>query len=199
MKERPIILKAHEVRGILEGRQTQLRRIVKLEKWMLKVGPDGQLPMSLVRAWVDGDNDQYMKVPRDDETSHRLFCPFGQVGDRLWGRETFFTGSKDGDIVYAANNIYDPLPEEIPDGWSRKKSSSQMLRVHSRILLEVVSVRVERLQDISEADARAEGFEPLEEHPASIVYAAQFDKDYGRESWNANPWMWLVSFRRVEA
>lgn len=159
MKERGIPLRAHEVRGILDGRQTQLRRVVRMnnDKWI-----DGEPYWNIggfrLRDWPNG-------------VSNPLKCPFGQPGDRLWVRETFRCNGWADDVAtifYRANerNSYTEMCEQFPvsnhkqlpvDG--KWRPSIHMPRWASRITLEITGVRVERLQDISREDALAEGIE----------------------------------------
>ena len=151
-------------------------------------------------------------------------CPYGQPGDQLWVRETWAeVGTMDpGLIVYRAD-----YPACVPKGFENVppargitwKPSIHMFRRHSRITLEIVSVRVERLQDISEADAIAEGIESLtgdqtiyhwdfpKPHPDHAVSGYQSARSAYQELWceisgcdsyDANPWVWAVEFRRIE-
>lgn len=145
MKERQILFSAPMVRAILEGRKTQTRRAVKMKPWhSIEERDDGQQ-----WPWMyDGDRDADYWLP----------CPYGQPGDRLWVRETWAPYDDytmhlraQGDVFYRA----DCLQDFKTDG--RWRPSIHMPRWASRILLEITDVRVERLQDISEEDAIAEG------------------------------------------
>lgn len=154
MKERPILFSGPMVRAILDGRKAQTRRVIK------------QIPHKPVAharvnhqgfvEWVDTDGVAY--------TGGKP-CPYGVVGDRLWVRETWkptglLAGAKPsetracGHFAYAAD-----AEQRRRDQHIRWRSSIHMPRWASRITLEVTGVRVERLQDISEDDATAEGFE----------------------------------------
>jgi hypothetical protein len=141
MKQRPILFSGPMVRAILEGRKTQTRRIVKPQPvFENKLG---------VAFWPDGMG------PVD----YRL-CPYGQDGDRLWVKETFQTGeyaqNEPRGAVYRATD-----PDwETCEGW-KWKPSIFMPRALSRITLEITGIRVQRLQDISEAAAMAEGIEQV--------------------------------------
>lgn len=200
IKERPIIFNGEMVKAILDGRKTMTRRIAK----PLRKNP----PSLLSGEWSDSyvlDKGNHEWLMKD--------CPFGKVGDRLWVRETFAVyGDKDDEhcvIHYRANN---------PEHFSRKgmgfKPSIHMPRWASRITLEITSIRIERLQDISEDDAKAEGVNggcivcgELAENCKCATPSPDFKDSfihlwrsiYGEESWSANPWVWVVEFKQVTA
>lgn len=206
MKERPILFSAPMVRAILEGRKTQTRRIVKLtDSGRVKA-------VGSARNWHLDDPNAY------------LACPYGQPGDRLWVRETFLEiGNLDpGFIVYRAD-----YPECVPDGLENIPSASaikwkpsiHMPRSASRMTLEITNIRVERLNDISEEDAIAEGVDhrecPTYQSPEQLEHMIRFGSyawtiDYpggfkslwesinGEDSWGANPWVWVIEFERIE-
>lgn len=190
--ELPILFNAPMVRAVLNDTKTMTRRIAKLTDAAHVKEPRGH------RRWH----------PADPEA--RLACPYGQPGDRLWVREAWlktnpFTEGGLHTYGYRASD-----EAEFPDSiW---KPSIHMPRVASRITLEIVSVRVERLQDISEADARAEGVARLgsgryhcgEDKEGEITsksavtaYAWLWNSINGPDSWAANPWVWVVQFRKI--
>ena len=200
MKERPILFSGAMVRSLLAGSKTQTRRAVKLQ-----VQHDD--------SWVGGWKIVHKRVTQALLTFNQLggkplgsdaaICPYGQPGDRLWVRETF-CDLDDGEFEYRADGECDP---NVVPRWT---PSIHMPRAASRILLEIVSVRVERLQDISEKDARAEGVTIEDRHlagycagqflPPSIrAYRDLWDSINGAGSWDANPWVWVVEFKRVAA
>lgn len=207
MKERGIIFNAEMVRAILDGRKTQTRRIVKsvptthnFHGWVMSstcTKDEGKA------CWAIGDSP-LLKDPI------RLNCPLGKVGDRLWVRETWQCGlCTESTFAYRATH----KPSDLEEGWSeiiKWRPSSQMPRWASRILLEITGVRVERLQDISQADAIAEGAPPS--HPTIDVVSREYGFPdfsrswfgqtwwhiYGKENWQANPWVWVIEFRRVK-
>jgi hypothetical protein len=204
MKERPILFNAPMVRALLAGTKTQTRRVVKPQP---REGNDitsgrGEL------AWQTGVGHFIVStLPK----APKLFverCPYGRPGDRLWVRETF-TAFDVGFVTYRADFNSDPA-EDRAHGivWT---PSIHMPRWASRILLEIVSVRVERLQDISEADAMAEGITvpncgcgwgldgDLLSGTASGAYMLLWESINGHGSWDANPWVWVVEFKRVQA
>ena len=147
-------------------------------------------------------------------------CPYGAPGDWLWVRETFCHKSDDGRIVYNKDGNFDPscfyyratdaTPEAIDDDGHMRyckdgtqsspwKPSIFMPRYASRITLEVTGIRVERLQDISQPDACSEGTPSIKGCSEQEAYAALWAKTNGPESWDANPWVWIVEFKRVQA
>lgn len=200
MKERPILFSAPMVRALLSGTKTQTRRIVKPPRNIVSLyRPFPNEPENVHGVDADGLIGWYA-VP--------AACPYGQPGDRLWVRETFCLsesapyadGKSDAKPLYRAD--FKPEDDQ-PWYW---KPSIFMPRWASRITLEVVSVRVERLQDISEADAVAEGCTDPDKRtiaPRTICHAsarteymALWEKINGGGSWAANPWVWVVEFKK---
>jgi hypothetical protein len=227
MKERPILFSAPMVRAILEGRKTQTRRIIKRPLkhpgWTEYVyyGPSPNNPTCVPRAIECGPD-----YPDDD--SDAVLCPYGSPGDRLWVRETWALNPirdfgimkprSPADCIYRAGYGTTPSVQWTP--------SIHMPRVASRITLEVTGVRVERLQEISNADARAEGIvqtwgdfggkppqwawdiyhlngnaagpHQYDNKSSSQNFQFLWESINGIESWAANPWVWVVSFSRVQ-
>lgn len=201
MKERGMIFNDEMVRAILEGRKTQTRRPVK------NVRADNCL---VIRKPTKKRNGVYTHVM--DAPEHGL-CPFGNVGDRIWVRETFNAFWLDNDVIqeikdgvslaselcdYKADYSDSSKPAE---GWT---PSIHMPRWASRILLEITDVRVERLHDMSEAGAKAEGASPATYKitPPEAVYRVGFGDIwrgiYGQENWLSNPWVWVIEFKRIQ-
>jgi len=224
-KERPINFTQAElpmVRAILEGRKTQFRRVVKPQPEFVQNGYEGDgyrtgAPSVPCYAWPP--TAPFWRPMSE----HAKSCPFGAPGDRLYVREAFsrnhsmhyshkssknicgilYQASWDGETDY-----YD-RPFEGLTAWL---DAREMPRELSRITLEVKRVWVERVQEISEEDARDEGCKPSSDFDAAIrrgelpafgatdgfrelwdsINAA---KGYG---WDANPWVWCVEFERVE-
>lgn len=178
VKERPILFSGPMVRAILEGRKTQTRRVVKAK----------HLPFlgNLLGGFLDG---RWNQRP----------LPYGRPGDRLWVRETWAWCSKArGHWLYRADDS-DLGTCHVKDG--RWKPSIHMKRAASRITLEVVAVRVERLQEITPGDAIAEGCpggDHGDRYAAIDQYRALWGSINGAGSWAANPWVWVVEFRKVE-
>ena len=185
------------VRAILAGRKTQTRRAVNPQ-------PDCA---TLSLASSTSNRDVRVIAMRDGMFS--IFCPYGQPGDRLWVKETFTMAA--GDCLYRATDTDDPLISKS----TKWKPSIFMPRKSSRITLEIAAVRVERLQDITEEDAIAEGIHAFnaaqityyhysptaarEEHFRTAVdaYRALWNSINGPESWAQNPWVWVLTFKRI--
>jgi hypothetical protein len=213
VKERPVLFSAAMVRALLDGRKTQTRRIVK---------PQPQ--------WVYADVVP-VKTP-DADPKGEIRCPYGMRGDRLWVRETWLELDRDhyndpglprghlstrygsprrNGCAYRAETDRegDEIRKQYGYHW---RPSIHMPRWASRLLLEVTDVRVERLQDISEADAIAEGvsytgpyphalasgFLPRPDDLARREFRRLWESINGAGLWDANPWVWVVSFRRVQ-
>lgn len=217
MRERPILFSGPMVRAILDGRKTQTRRVVKRTSAGYAKEPGGH------RRWHLGDPEAV------------LACPFGQPGDRLWVRETWaaLIPGEYTDSPYPMRGMVDlryraSEPElSAATRGHRWRPSIHMPRWACRQLLDVVSVRVERLQDISEADAQAEGLTKLSKDNGRVWKFGIPDRDgqpgtdddgwswrewqrdprnafallwcatYGAESWDANPCVWVVEFAKA--
>ncbi|MHB4675770.1 morphogenetic protein [Klebsiella pneumoniae] len=215
MKERGMIFNGEMVRAILDGRKTQTRRPVKFPVH------DKNLGCELAGNELAGELS----------AGNYLNSAFGKPGDRIWVRETFQGPLFDYEQMdayledssrfetpefcqYAADGGHRPEYQDADDnlrhGW---RPSIHMPRWASRILLEITDVRVERLNAISEEDARAEGIidggclncgepEPCgcanPEPDATDAFAYLWQSIYGQENWNANPWVWVIEFKRVE-
>lgn len=237
---------ARSVRGILDGRKTQTRRIIKgaPEFWIPEVGVYAP---TLVSA--RGEEYPGPEVYGASDESHCARCPYGQPGDRLWVRETWgyhgtssvINGGDDEEanvarVSYHADGArrevpfpnfeamhqatpnqnlkfpdnYDDLEdwqqniarEDLLSAWwkrQRKRPSIYMPRWACRLVLEVISVRVERVQDISEADAWAEGVtcpEPVIRNPRG-AFRRLWDDTNGAGAWDRNDWTWVVEFKRT--
>lgn len=191
VRERPILFSAPMVRAILEGRKTQTRRICKVQP---------QVTSDTDASWRDASADLW----RNAQQYARDCCPFGVVGDRLWVRETwttFYADQDDGDTVTGDVAVYfaDYEDDRSEVLW---RPSIHMPRRHSRITLEITDVRVERIQDISEDDALADGgweYKSCPIHKSPIrSFAELWNQINGAGSWDSSPWVWAISFRRIE-
>lgn len=200
MKERGMIFNSEMVRAILDGRKTQTRRPIKWKQ---------------TRFTEIGEREDGSKWPWSEDAEHACDfwhpCPFGAVGDRIWVREAFRVHSRATDVatlVYKASerNSWTEQTRRVPVAVCNKPATPEkwtpslhMPRWASRILLEITGVRVERLRSMSQDDARAEGViaasGPME---AGLAFRELWDSIYGEESWKANPWVWVIEFKRVE-
>lgn len=217
MKERPILFSAPMVRAILAGQKTQTRRVLK------NAPPDTEFFSTYHHPNDERRGQHFYAVAAGALTSFAVPCPYGQPGDRLWVRETWqHANSPHGPYEPGCTCFYRADYWDDPHGMDGEKSpegkyrtwipSIHMFRSASRILLEVVSVRVERLQDISEADARAEGarsmdpvsgretLDPFSRQGSCVShFRAIWEEINGAGSWDANPWVWVVEFKKVAA
>jgi hypothetical protein len=223
VKERPILFSGEMVRAILAGRKTQTRRVVKPQppcgcEYVI----DGANSHALCRTI---ERPEVWVPPTGKSVDHRLPCPYGQLGDRLWVKEghyyrKFLPYATSNDVVYRADHVGTSHP---PMGVGRPwRPSIHMHRWASRITLEIVAVRVERLSAISGADALAEGVSltdfwtpkelnsrPFEEkwwddchfwnNYPQIAYRRLWESINGAGSWEKNPWVWVIEFRKVPA
>ena len=215
MKEIPILFSTPMVQAILEDRKFMTRRVIK--------------PQPL---WI-GESNIPFKTPDADPKGIIKF-PYGQPGDRLWVRETWQLYNVDykdelGTSMILEDEWEGQMPKtkpwltqilykatEIIEGWRAKwRPSIFMPRWASRIDLEVVSVRVERLQDLTEEDAKAEGIEkgntyyygdphPVKGSPkcyntAKEAFAGLWDSLNAKRGfgWEQNNWLWVVEFKRI--
>lgn len=200
MRERPIIFTGESVRAILEGLKTQTRRVVR----GIPSNSEGPFEPAMAPGIGETSNRWAMKV---DGKFIQIRCPYGKPGDRLWVKETW-SKSPDGPIYKAAVTEHGITECDDCIKW---KSSMFMPRWASRITLEIKGVRVERVQAISETDARAEGCDDqhiLQAHPpheafrkptAREAYRVLWDSINAKRGfgWDKNPWVWVMEFRKI--
>ena len=214
VKIRPILFSAPMVRALLDGSKTQTRRALKTQ-------PIDVIPMKEDKCGVEWVG----LMQREPEPKGIIFrCKFGQKGDRLWVREAW---ANHPDYPESTNRAIYRADRGVEHDVPRWRPSIHMPRWASRITLEITGVRVERLQDISEEDALAEGivcenvivssyyanghhevsddryfFDGCDDEgfdSAHDAYASLWESINGAGSWEENPWVWVVAFRRVEA
>ena len=223
MKEHPILFSGEMVRAILEGRKTQTRRP------MAPQPPEGHW-------WAETEAEQRLAAEYYPST-HGRGCPYGIPGDHLWVRETFILEETDevptdgrpyremeepgefGQLLVPHYRATESEPHIVPldlsdsyDDRTRWHPSIHMPKWASRITLEVTGVRVERVQDINDADAVAEGvlrdalgwwgvgemFLSGEHANPVDAFSALWDSVYTKRGygWDANPWVWVVEFKK---
>lgn len=222
--ERPILFSGPMVRAILGGSKTQTRRIVKPQP-VQHIPATNNWPGEDLWTWekLDHANGSSPGVHASTAALKRMMiekCPHGKPGDQLWVREAWATQSSlhMAPALYSNNAIYRADTHaglEKKNGDQKWRPSIHMPRWASRITLEITEIRVERLQDINGEDAKDEGAECR----TDLSWAGSTDESFyphgfygegniagfkelwqstnGPESWNANPWVWVVSFKKV--
>ena len=197
-KERPIIFNAEMVRAIMAGTKTQTRRVIKPQPEADHIGSFGGVGEPFAYAFEHEEKWRY--------------CPYGGTKEKLWVRETWavaecFDSIKPSKLNLTARNVeYRAEPKKtgylglVRGKW---RPSIFMPRWSSRITLEIADVRVERLQDITEEDAKAEGVK----HGSSAMGHVFTHKEHFRGLWNgingkkhpweSNPWVWVVEFKKI--
>lgn len=189
--QRPILFSTLMVHAILEGRKTQTRRTVK---YPAKDGEHGWHPVNAGMEYRPGG-------------SSRPSCPYGRRDHILWIRESWNTpvlfDGGEPEYVYKADG---DIQKYASGKW---KPSIHMPKAACRIFLQIKSVRVERLQDISEEEAIAEGIkfdsdsgyyfvgDIIMEQSAVDAFKKLWIHINGEESWNSNPWVWVVEFKKI--
>ena len=232
-----MIFNGEMVRAILDGRKTQTRRIMKVQPSDGFHPTHNGYDLDLNAHWYTPgvvDKNGYLQPAKKEvfgvaDENEGYTCPFGAVGDRIWVRETFqgplipedelseFLGANPDKFESPAYCEYasdgGPRPEYVDaddntrHGW---RPAIHMPRWASRLTLEIIGVRVERLNSISQEDAQAEGMEltgwrPTYSDPDSggevwtpyDNFAQLWESIYGEESWKANPWVWVIEFKVV--
>lgn len=229
MKERPILFSTPMVQAILAGNKTQTRRAIKAQPMPGIFTPS--------HFYVRGKTKQKsiindIVIPKGSDChrllSHREFvkeCPYGQVGDQLWVRETWSADYPvvsylaGGDEVNLIESLHrDDLLKMYDSQRGKWRPSIHMPRWASRIQLEITNIRLERLFDLSEDDAMAEGcngvlwvndglgsktppkgYGLLNSYPtAKHWFACLWDEINGSGSWTANPWVWVIEFKPIK-
>lgn len=211
MRERGVLMSGPMVRRIIAGLKLQTRRAMRRQPKRLGIYTTGDGSRQVDWCLVDKYGD-----PTDSE----IRCPYGRPGDRLWVKETWAYDGPSLDAARAAVEdamgpgsvgIYYRADMVHEDSGLRWRPSIFMPRWASRLLLDVTEVRVERLQAISEEDARAEGaafhdglgighsgwrHDEKEIHAdARSSFARLWREINGPESWDENPWVWVVGFK----
>lgn len=191
------------VRAILEGRKTQTRRIALARTQN----------QAAIMDDMNGDDDG----THEKAAWQRIGCPYGKVADRLWVKETWKSDPAFGypphikptEIAEGTNILYRATldPDHTKATWGTWKPSLFMRRWMSRITLEITAIRVERLNEITEADAKAEGCDPgltgvKKCHgwtPYVLGYSLLWDSINGPDSWQKNPFVWVIEFKPISA
>ncbi len=199
MKETGIIMSGNHPKLVLDGTKTQTRRVINPKPMIVLDGT----PIKIREA-----KPNEFPIQRED-----IKCPYGQVGDRLWVRETHKIWVKEGfDFWYAlykdgmGQECNCSVDAQTDDIWYRESAkwrpSIHMPRWASRITLEITEVRVERVQEISPEDVRSEGIRGFGNLDSTnmVEFIQLWDslnakRGYG---WEVNPWCWCISFKAVD-
>ena len=199
--EKPILMSTPMVQAILEGRKSQTRRIVKPPK-----GAYGFMVAKNYKGQITGlyGCDANERTQKNDGKEWLMRCPYGDINDILWVRETWFDAGFY--FIYRADSIDDGFK------W---RPSIFMPKEANRIKLEITGIRVEKLCDITEEDAMAEGSErgiyrtgpKYTQFHLELNHHASYKDGYkfiwetinGKDSWGKNPWVWVLSFKKVNA
>jgi hypothetical protein len=225
MNEHATLFQPSMVRAVLRtvNPKTQTRRVISARNSLVDgVGMSQKRwdcqGFDFSRAWVDlgpspaGNPGPYLKVPSvrcGDQYHHRIY-PRVPPGDALWVRENGWErpertpkmmreGADTWEPYYFDADGLSAQESEDFKAWGfRRRPSIHMPRSASRITLEVTSVQVERLQDISDEDAQAEGVVWEQGQTAANVFEMLWESINGAGSWDANPWVWVVEFKRVQ-
>lgn len=201
MKETGIPFRPEMVRAILEGRKTQTRRIAKFPSWVTQVERVGD--------WFHGNGNHPSGECEHSKCSHigglcgdggpslfTLTCPYGTVGDHLWVKEGVVTHASIPQIVGYVNDGC-----KATERWEKQRRAMFMPKWAARIWLEITDVRVQRLQEISEEDAIAEGvaFTKYLNANARFHFKELWNSINGKtHPWESNPWLWCITFKRIK-
>ena len=197
MTERPIIFNGPMVRAIRDARKTQTRRVAKLvdgtggaKLLRLKSPYAARLVDGMGPVWSPAAGSPEAPLPKD-----RLTGPYGQPGDLLYVRETWAWRGNCWDAFYRADGV--ELPAMPPN--NKWKPSIHMPKSVARIWLKVTDVRVERVQDIGDDDAIAEGVEPDSNTGSIEEFSYVWDSINAKRGfgWDINPWVFVICFERI--
>jgi len=201
VKERPILMSAAMVLACLDDSKTQTRRVLR-PQWP-RANTEPKEHSCSPGLWIAYTSDGRLRNGEGESGGERR-CPYGTPGDRLWVRESFrivpTSAYRASEGVQQTVCPTDPYEAAIyRAGWDRGgsgvwKPSIHMPRWASRLTLIITEVRVELLQDITEADARAEGVASVAAY-RELWDSLNAKRGYG---WDMNPFVWVVSFVRVQ-
>jgi len=213
MNERPILFNTASVQGILAGRQTQTRRVIRPQP---EPDPDGKKYNKDGLWWASAKCQSMIGIKQMSS-----LCPYGKLGDLLWVKETWrveqeLDNHKPSEFSGWSVNYKDHRIRMLGFGdtdWGRWRSPRFMPKWAARIWFEITGVRVEKVQDISEEDALAEGCRGLSwyRHPSSGIvtddgllpseeFRDLWDSINAKRghSWETNPFVWVIEFKRIK-
>lgn len=214
-KEKPILFSGPMVNAILEGRKTQTRRVIKNLDGVWRFVETNHSKIEPNKAFIQDKYGDYHPMP----------CPYGEIGDHLWVRETWLTDekydhTKPSEIPRGASIEYPAT--DLPYHLGKKRQSIFMPRWASRITMEITDIHIERLQDITDKDALAEGIQQFTKDGVGFKYGLDgwnwsylngspymcrtpiiaFEDLWGsingkKHPWESNPWVWVVEFKKA--
>lgn len=195
MKFIPILFSTPMVKAIQVNRKTMTRRTKGLDQ--INECPDDWYFTNM--TCTDGDSKEFFfkhKYYQGDGMDLLIPCPYGKVGDVLWVRESFYIGGKEGSTRFYLYKT--DVEAEHVRKW---KPSIHMPKSACRIFLKITDIKVERLKDISRGDAMQEGcpFPNIAKETNPVAwFASLWQSINGFKSWNDNPWVWVISFKRID-
>ena len=213
MKETPILFNTEMTKAVLDGRKTQTRRVVTVP-WA-----KGKRVMPYEPYYTESDGELFFMDEYGDYHPMLEKCPYGQVGDRLWVRETWDFRPMGGVLAknrialvgYKTDGAVKPVdvPKDCnPKCHKRWRSPIHMFRWASRITLEITAIRVERVQDITVAEIIKEGLHFDLPHAKKKDLGWYYHRPWKElwdsinkkrgYGWEVNPWCWCVSFKRID-
>jgi hypothetical protein len=215
-KERPILFSTPMVQAILDGRKTQTRRTHDLN-YVNTIPSMWRFLDRIGGSWKNKVEFVYRFIHNETLIKFDIACPYGKVGDVLWVRETFsdepqyyfiYKADNKGGKLYLGTDDEGPQYCDVED--IKWKPSIFMPKEACRIRLEITDIRVERLQDISEDDAKAEGVIPFKakceedmdcwtdgKHKTAYNYLWNEINGWNPNSWEKNPWVWVITFNII--
>lgn len=218
MKEIPMLFSTPMVQAILEERKTVTRRVIKPQP-IKSEGPSIDNPAFREGDWIWSgkfSGHTIISNKKNGPTDYaKDYSPYGQPGDILWVRETWCRDLEaEGQFLYRAT---EPEAQDLDTGGSPWKPSIHMPKVACRLKLDVISIDVERLHEITEEDAIREGVGAgfqmnagwpdytqikngvctVTQDSARMSYATLWDSINGKGSWDKNPWVWRIEFKKI--
>lgn len=215
---KPILFNTEMVRAILDGRKTETRRAIKLkyDNTHIEIRKD-KYGKSVIELQNDVEGETFGTNPNGSHWRKLLACiekyPPYKKGDILYVRETWSTYCQNGKeyYIYKTHDHNRKILEEVGNVLIKWDPSIHMPKEATRIFLKVTGVRAERLQDITDEGIEREGFDGIifagEETGTPAIALSRYielwnstipKKNRELYSWNANPWVWVVEFERVE-
>lgn len=215
-KEKSLILSTHDVQAILAGRKTQARIALNPQPYIDKSG-NFCWGKRCFGQHLDGrPHIETLTSPYPMSDTKKILCPYGKPGDQIYVRETCTYAAicdENEDLISNARYYYEADTDWRSEEWDHPEKdgpqsaplwtpSCRMPKAAARLWLEVVSVKCERLQSISEEDAKAEGASKMHLDDLGQTwmthkrgFESQYVARHGQDEWDANKWQWAVTFK----